>query len=65
MSFPKGILIEAESFLDFGGWVMDAQFDAEMGSPYLLAHGSGRLVTDTTTRITIKEAGNYNIWVRA
>ena len=37
-----GILIEAESFTDKGGWVVDQQFVEQMGSPYLLAHGMGQ-----------------------
>ena len=36
------VLVEAESFADPGGWVLDTQFIANMGSPYLLAHGMGR-----------------------
>ena len=40
------LLIEAEDFADFGGWVLDSQFEAIMGSPYLLAHGLGRPVAD-------------------
>ena len=31
------LLIEAEEFDDYGGWVLDSQFDHEMGSPYLLS----------------------------
>ena len=45
------ILIEAEEFTDFGGWVLDSQFDVEMGSPYLLAHGFGTPVPDASTAI--------------
>ena len=60
-----GILVEAESFSDFGGWVLDSQFELEMGSPYLLAHGNGKPVADATTIISIEEAGKYNVWVRA
>lgn len=58
------ILVEAESFDDFGGWVMDSQFDLEMGSPYLLAHGNGAPVADATTLIDTSP-GVYYIWVRA
>ena len=57
--------MEAEAFDDFGGWVLDSQFDLEMGSPYLLAHGNGRPVADATTVISITDAGQYNVWVRA
>lgn len=45
----KDILIEAEAFSDYGGWVVDSQFEAEMGSPYLLAHGMGKPVADGTS----------------
>ncbi|KAH7234258.1 hypothetical protein MRS44_017397 [Fusarium solani] len=62
---PSRILVEAESFTHFGGWVLDSQFDLEMGSPYLMAHGQGRPVADATTEIQIATAGDYKIWVRA
>ena len=64
-TLPAGILIEAESFDDFGGWVMDSQFESEMGSPYLLAHGNGAPVADATTVVMVDEAGSYSVWVRA
>lgn len=36
-TYPQsGILVEAEEFNDFGGWILDSQFKIEMGSPYLL-----------------------------
>ncbi|KAF5007799.1 hypothetical protein FDECE_5923 [Fusarium decemcellulare] len=60
-----GILVEAESFTNFGGWILDSQFDLEMGSPYLMAHGNGLPVADATTAISIPNAGCYNVWVRA
>ncbi|KAI9929635.1 hypothetical protein ASPWEDRAFT_41150 [Aspergillus wentii DTO 134E9] len=59
------ILVEAEEFDNYGGWIMDSQFEHEMGSPYLLAHGNGRPVSDATTTISIAEAGWYHVWVRA
>lgn len=60
-----GILIEAESFDDYGGWVVDSQFAHEMGSPYLLAHGLGRPVADARTVVQIPEPGEWYVWVRA
>ena len=57
--------MEAEEFADFGGWVLDSQFDHEMGSPYLLAHGYGRPVADARTVVEIARAGTYTVWVRA
>ncbi|KAK5709254.1 hypothetical protein LTR17_019934 [Elasticomyces elasticus] len=38
---PSGILVEAEDFNEYGRWILDSQFEHEMGSPYLLAHGNG------------------------
>ena len=51
------VLVEAEAFADHGGWVMDSQFEVEMGSPYLLAHGLGRPVADATTAVDIPAPG--------
>lgn len=65
-TFPvSGILVEAKAFDNFGGWVLDSQFETQMGSPYLLAHGNGKPVEDATTVISIEEDGDYNVWVRA
>ena len=60
-----GMLIEAQDFDNYGGWVLDSQFETQMGSPYLLAHGLGRPVDDASTVITVMEAGEYEVWVRA
>ena len=64
-SGEAGILIEAEGFENYGGWVLDSQFETQMGSPYLLAHGLGRPVDDATTVVVIAEVGDYEVWVRA
>lgn len=56
-------LIEAESFNDLGGWVVDQQFMDEMGSPYLLAHGLGNPVTNAKTEVDLS-SGEYRVWVR-
>jgi len=58
------ILIEAESFSNRGGWVIDQQFMDEMGSPFLLAHGLGRPVADASTSVVLPEPGEYRVWVR-
>lgn len=60
----SNLLIEAEDFDNHGGWVVDSQFETQMGSPYLLAHGLGRPVADATTVVAIPEAGDYEVWVR-
>ena len=43
------LFVEAESFTQKGGWVVDQQFMDLMGSPYLLAHGIGVPVADAAT----------------
>ena len=58
------ILVEAESFAQRGGWVVDPQFMDQMGSPYLLAHGLGRPVADATTTLEFPVTGRYHVWVR-
>ena len=44
------VLIEAESFKEKGGWIIDPQFVDQLDSPYLLAHGLG---------IPVKNAKSY------
>lgn len=58
------VLLEAESFADRGGWVIDTQSIDQMGSPYLLAHGLGIPVKDATTTVELPAAGRYRVWVR-
>lgn len=58
------VLVEAESFSDFGGWVLDQQFMDQMGSPYLLAHGLGKPVKDATTAVSFPETGKYRVFAR-
>lgn len=58
------VLVEAEQFADYGGWVLDPQFLAAMGSPYLLAHGLGRPVANARTQLTLPATGTYTLWVR-
>ncbi|GAB3655154.1 FAD-dependent oxidoreductase [Echinicola sediminis] len=57
-------MIEAESFDDLGGWLVDPQFVEQMGSPYLLAHGMGVPVANASTEIQLGKKGNYHFWVR-
>jgi hypothetical protein len=60
----QSILIEAESFQEKGGWLVDPQFVEQMGSPYLLAHGLGEPVENAHTIVQFKDAGKYHVWVR-
>lgn len=61
---PATVLVEAESFADVGGWTIDQQSMAAMGSPYLLAHGLGVPVADATTSVALPASGTYRVWVR-
>ncbi|MDR2916521.1 MAG: FAD-dependent oxidoreductase, partial [Tannerella sp.] len=58
------LLVEAESFSNKGGWVVDQQFMDLMGSPYLMAHGLGNPVAVATTKVRFPEAGTYYVYVR-
>ena len=59
----KQVWVEAESFSNPGGWVLDTQFIDIMGSPYLMAHGMGKAVKDAETEASLP-AGTYTVWVR-
>jgi FAD-dependent oxidoreductase family protein len=61
---PAMVLVEAESFDHPGGWVVDQQSTAPMGSSYLLAHGFGRPVANATTTVTLPAPGRYFVFVR-
>ncbi len=61
---PVTVLVEAESFRQTGGWVVDTQFLHRMGSPFLLAHGLGQPVADAVTSVQVPVQGTYRVWVR-
>lgn len=58
------IFIESESMDSYGGWVIDQQSIAAMGSSYLMAHGMGVPVADASTCLHSAEGGSYYLWVR-
>lgn len=58
------LFVEAESFQNKGGWVVDQQFMDLMGSPYLMAHGLGTPVNDATTTVNFTKTGEYTVFVR-
>ncbi|MFW5756612.1 MAG: FAD-dependent oxidoreductase [Tangfeifania sp.] len=60
----NSVLVEAESFNEKGGWVVDQQFIPSMGSPYLLAHGMGEPVENAVTTVEFPKSGRYWFWVR-
>ena len=60
----QSVLVEAESFKDKGGWMIDQQSMDIMGSPYLIAHGMGTPVNDAHTTVKFPAKGNYYVYVR-
>ena len=58
------VLVEAESFNEKGGWVLDQQFMDQMGSPFLLAHGIGKPVQDASTEVMIPKKGTWHVYAR-
>lgn len=58
------LFIEAESFKNLGGWVVDQQSMHIMGSSYVMAHGMGEPVADATTYVTLPESGKWYAYVR-
>jgi hypothetical protein len=61
---PSVVFVEAESFTDKGGWVVDNQSMMQMGSPYLMAHGLGVPVQDAAHSFIVPQDGQYKVWVR-
>ncbi|MEP3210675.1 MAG: FAD-dependent oxidoreductase [Maribacter sp.] len=62
--YAQDVLIEAEGFDNPGGWTVDPQFEQQMGSPYLLAHGIGEPVKNASTNVKFESVGDYHVWVR-
>jgi hypothetical protein len=60
----QNVLLEAEQFVEAGGWDLDQQSMEQMGSPYLLAHGLGVPVKDAVTTAKFPAPGTYRVWVR-
>jgi hypothetical protein len=58
------VFLDAVSFSDKGGWVVDPQYIEQMGAPYLMAHGMGTPVKNAATEVTIPKGGLYQVWVR-
>jgi len=60
----SGVLVEAASFAERGGWKLDTQHYQQMGGCYLLAHGMGKPVANARTTVTIPQPGTWHVWVR-
>jgi hypothetical protein len=60
----SGVLVEAASFTDKGGWKLDTQHYHQMGGCYLLAHGMGKPVAHATTKVPLPERGTWHVSVR-
>jgi len=60
----SGILVEAASFAELGGWKLDTQHYQQMGGCYLLAHGMGKPVANAKASVNIPQSGTWRVWVR-
>jgi hypothetical protein len=60
----SGILVEAASFEQLGGWNLDTQHYQQMGGCYLLAHGMGTPVANARATVRIPRPGTWNVLVR-
>lgn len=58
----NNIFIEAESFEEKGGWVVDSASMETLNSSYLMAHGMGVPVKDAVTQFEIDTQNDYYIW---
>ncbi|WP_209329452.1 FAD-dependent oxidoreductase [Lunatimonas salinarum] len=58
------LFVEAESFENTGGWVIDQQSFDVLYSSYLMAHGMGKKVADAETEVEFPQTGTYHVWVR-
>lgn len=56
------IFIEAESFKNKGGWVVDTTSMENIHSAYLMAHGMGIPVADAFTTFEVQDSGEFYIW---
>ena len=61
---PGFLWIDAEDFADYGGWWIDTQFVAFMGSAYLIAAGVCEPVKDATTTVQVTRPGSYRLCPR-
>jgi len=59
-----GVLVEAASFAERGGWKLDTQHYQQMGGCYLLAHGMGKPLANAKTTVKIPTAGEWHVHVR-
>ncbi|MEH6305491.1 FAD-dependent oxidoreductase [Olivibacter sp. CPCC 100613] len=64
LAAQEQVLVEAESFGEKGGWVVDQQSFPVLHSSYLMAHGMGRPVADAKTKVKFPKRGMYQVWVR-
>ncbi len=61
---PGFLWLEAEDFANYGAWKLDTQFVHTMGSGYLLAVGLCEPIADASTKVTLRKAGRYRVWLR-
>ena len=58
------LYVEAESFAELGGWVVDPHSMKAIGSSYIMAHGIGKPVADARTTVYARSPGRYAVWAK-
>lgn len=58
------IFLEAESFDDLGGWLIETNAMSSLGSAYICAHGMGKPVADAKTTFTVPKEGEWHVWAK-
>ncbi len=56
------LFLEAESFEEKGGWVVDTLSFEKLHSAYLMAHGMGKSVADASTGFVLRSSGKFSVW---
>ncbi len=62
MDNKNEIFIEAESFSEKGGWVVESQSMRVIHSSYLIAHGMGEPVNNAFSYFDVEAEGYYYVW---
>ncbi len=59
-----GVLVEAEAFADYGGWVL-IRSSSWRWARRISSRRTRRPVADASTAVQIDDPGRYRVWVRA
>lgn len=60
----NGIYVQSGTFEQKGGWIVETQSVRQIGGAYLMAHGYGVPVGDAVTHFDVRDASEYEVFVR-